>query len=180
MKKALIPLVASLAMLVVPGCILVPPGSTGSGISLGTTGGSGTIVVAGLAANPTNIADANSRITFTVVAQDNNGLPMQYTWSATKGTLSATAGQMVYWSPDNSAGQVDSGTATVMVLITDSSGASQEAAVNLTIQPSGQTVVSAPTATPAPTSSPTPAPTASPSASPSPSPSASPSASPVV
>ncbi len=176
MKKALIPLAASLAMLVAPGCILVPGAGGLSGISLGTTGGAGTIVVAGLAANPTNIADANSRITFTVVAQDNNALPMQYTWSATKGTLSATAGQMVYWSPDNSAGQVDSGTATVMVLITDSSGASQEAAVNLTIQPNGQTQVSAPSTAPAAT----PAPTSSPSATPSPSPSASPSASPSV
>ncbi|MBU6428652.1 MAG: hypothetical protein KGR26_06565 [Cyanobacteria bacterium REEB65] len=153
MKKPLVLCWAAMAMWLVSGCELGPvllgrgssllPGSTGSSSTTASanSGGSstvnGAIVVNGLAANPTNIASQNDKITFSINAYDANNKPMQYSWSSTKGTLSATEGQTVYWSPVNSAGALDQGVATVQVLITDSTGASKQAAVNLLINSDG-------------------------------------------
>lgn len=160
MKKALLPILASIAVLAAPGCI-VPVNGPIDGTSTTGSSASGAIVIQGLSANPTGTdISAGDRITFTVNAFDNNGLPMQYSWSSTKGTMSSTSGQTAYWIPDDpSTGNLIQGVATVQVLITDSSGASQVGAVNLEV---------------APNPAPTPAPSSTPAASASPAPSATP------
>jgi hypothetical protein len=137
-------------------------------------------VINAIAPNPSSIADKDSTITFTVSASDPANLPLQYTWSSTKGTLTATSGQVVAWRPTKSDGSVESpGLATVQVLVSNGQQ-TQTASVNLTIQANGATAVSSgtsatPSASPSasPTPSPTPTPSASASVAPTPSPSAS-------
>lgn len=142
-------------------------------------------VINAIAANPTSIADKDTPITFTVNTSDPTG-PLQYTWSATKGTLSATSGQSVFWRPVKSDGSLEAaGLATVTLLVTNSRGGTASSSLNLTIKDNGATDVGtstapAPSASPsaAPSATPTPAPSASATPAASPSPSASPEASP--
>lgn len=100
----------------------------------------GTIILNGLDANPTNVATKGDKITFTVNAYNANKLPMEYSWASTKGTLSATRGQTVFWSPMKADGSVEKGLSTVQVLISDGNGATKQAALNLLIHADGSAV----------------------------------------
>lgn len=78
-------------------------------------------VIQMLTANPMATSDKDAKITFTVVA--NAAGPMQYNWSATKGVLSSTTGQIVYWSPTKADGSLESpGDAQISVIITTANG----------------------------------------------------------
>ncbi|MEB3300215.1 MAG: hypothetical protein VKO21_12135 [Candidatus Sericytochromatia bacterium] len=101
------------------------------------TNNAAAITLNALEPNPTNVANANDKISFSVVAHNANKLPMEYTWTATKGTLSGTKGQTVTWMPLGTDGKLESGVATIQCLITDSAGATKTAAVNIFIKPDG-------------------------------------------
>lgn len=98
------------------------------------------ITLNALDANPTNVASPTDRISFSVVAHNANKLPMEYSWTSTKGTLSGTRGQTVTWMPLRTDGTVEAGVATVQCLISDGAGATKVAAVNLFIRPDGSAV----------------------------------------
>lgn len=126
--------------------------------------GTGNPVVLALAPNPSAVAGPNDAITFTVTATSPDGSPLNYTWAATKGTLTATKGQTTSWYPKNSDGTtVTSGIATVQLLLSDASGGSTTSQVNLMVNSDGSAqVVGTPSAaTPSPTPSPTPTATSS-------------------
>jgi len=154
MKKSLIPSALALGVMVLSaGCayrsyIVTPPGKTTSNVSVQPTSpssdsstdqqsGAGPIILNSFDANPTNVATKQDKITFTVNAFDQSRVPMEYSWSSTKGTLSGTRGQTVFWTPQKTDGSLESGTATVQVLITDANGATKQAAVNILIHADG-------------------------------------------
>jgi hypothetical protein len=101
----------------------------------------GPIILNSFDANPTNVATKADKITFTVNAFSTNKAAMEYSWSTTKGTLSGTRGQTVFWTPQKTDGTLESGTATVQVLITDTDGAVKKADVNLQIAADGSATV---------------------------------------
>ena len=119
-------------------------------------------IIQAIAPNPTAIAGRGATITFTVVAYSPTGAPLEYTWSATKGQLSATKGQMVSWAPLNQDGALEPGTATVQVIVTDGAGGVAQSAVNLTIAADGSAEAEVPPATPVPTAAPSQVPSAAP------------------
>ncbi|MEB3204479.1 MAG: hypothetical protein VKP57_07235 [Candidatus Sericytochromatia bacterium] len=107
------------------------------------------ITLNALDANPTNVASPMDRISFSVVAHNANRLPMEYAWTATKGTLSGTRGQTVTWMPLRTDGTIEAGVATVQCLISDGAGATKVAAVNLFIRPDGSAIKADVSAAPA-------------------------------
>lgn len=128
-------------------------------------------------------------VTFTLVAMDPEGQPIQVNWSATKGVLSGTSGQAVSWSAIKPNGDLDAGLATVTAVVSDGVQTTT-AQANIQVNANGQVQVSsagvaspgapattAPAST-APSASPSAAPSAAASASPSAAASASPTASP--
>lgn len=153
MKISLVPTVAALGLLgmVIGGCeyrsvIYTLPRSSTTAVAPSQNQpasqspaeeGTGAIVLNSFDANPTNVASKQDKITFTVNAYNSNRSPMEYSWSATKGTLSGTRGQTVFWTPQKSDGSLESGLATVQVLITDQNGATKQAAVNILIREDG-------------------------------------------
>ncbi len=97
-------------------------------------------VIHSISANPTNTAvSPDDKITFTVVATDADNDTLRYTWSATKGTLSATGGEVTSWSPLRGDGQLEVGTATISVIIHDGKEISTNS-VNIQIQADGVSV----------------------------------------
>ncbi len=100
----------------------------------------GAIILNSFDANPTNVATKLDKITFTVNAFNSNRSPMEYSWSTTKGTLSGTRGQTVFWTPQKTDGSLETGVGTVQVLITDQQGAVKKADVNILINSDGSAV----------------------------------------
>jgi hypothetical protein len=107
-------------------------------------------IIQAIAPNPSTVARKGDAITFTVVAFAPDGSPLQYTWAATKGTLSATVGQIVSWTPQKSDGTLESGLATIQVILTNGKGGIAQSAVNVTIAGDGGASVAPAPATPAP------------------------------
>ncbi|MBM3268285.1 MAG: hypothetical protein FJZ01_11610 [Candidatus Sericytochromatia bacterium] len=115
----------------------LPQATTPSQSAPSQDDGTGPIILNSFDANPTNVAAKSDKITFTVNAYNSNRTPMEYSWTATKGTLSGTRGQTVFWAPQKADGSIDGGLATVQVLITDGNGATKQAAVNIHINADG-------------------------------------------
>lgn len=119
-------------------------------------------VIASFDYSPKSGVTKNDVITFTVVANDPEGRPLQYNWTATKGILSANSGNTVSWRPLKLDGSYESGLSNVSVLVSDGV-MTNTANVNIFIQENSVTVATPNTnATPAPTSSPSVTPTVSP------------------
>lgn len=94
-------------------------------------------IIHSISANPTNVAaNKDDKITFTVVATDPDGDNLSYSWSATKGTLSSTGGQVTSWSPLRGDGKLEPGTATISVIIHDGKDVTNSA-VNIQIEAEG-------------------------------------------
>lgn len=153
MKISLIPTVAALGLfaVVAAGCstravVYSLPRANAPAASVPTQNqpaqqaaddGTGAIILNSFDANPTNVAGKSDKITFTVNAFNANKAPMEYSWSTTKGTLSGTRGQTVYWTPQKTDGSLETGLSTVQVLILDQNGATKQAAVNILINADG-------------------------------------------
>jgi hypothetical protein len=166
------------------GCVVSPLTDSGIYGSAGGTGGTYTSsantgrepVIHAFDYSP-KIIDANSAITFTVVASDPGQRPLQYNWSATKGLLSSTTGQAVSWRPVKADGTLDGGIASVTVIISDGTYTTT-GSLNINVANGTATLVpsmapsAAASATPAPATSaaasavPTTAPTSAPTATP--------------
>lgn len=97
-------------------------------------------IIQALSSYPTSVARQGDVITFTVVTHSPDGSVLDYTWTASKGTLSATKGQMVSWTPQKSDGTLEAGLATVQVLVTNASGGSAASSVNIQVAPDGSAV----------------------------------------
>lgn len=152
MKISLIPTVAALGLFAaaIAGCeyrsVIYAPKSSAPAASTPTQtqpaqqaadDGTGAIILNSFDANPTNVAAKSDKITFTVNAFNASKAPMEYSWSTTKGTLSGTRGQTVFWTPQKTDGSLETGLSTVQVLITDQNGATKQAAVNILINSDG-------------------------------------------
>lgn len=169
MKFRLLPLVLPA---LVAGCVVSvsPTGTTGPG-SLGGTQAQApgrSPIIHALDYSPKTGVGKDDAITFTVVAADPQGQPLQYVWTATRGTLSTNSGQTVSWRPTKPDGSYEPGLATVSLLV--SNGAyTATGSVNIMIGERGAAKPEVPVVgTPAPM--PTPEPTASPAATPAPTP----------
>mgnify|MGYP001594680428 CR=1 FL=1 len=115
----------------------------------------------------------NDIITFTVVANDPEGKPMQYIWTASKGTLTGNAGSTVSWRPAKQDNVFEPGLSSVSVIVSDGI-MTTTASVNIYVSPEGR-IITEPSAYPV--STPVPSPSAVVSEGPSsiPSPSSAPS-----
>lgn len=178
MRINALPLVATaLLAAVASGCVVSLPAS-------GPNPYNRPPVISAFDYNPKGELSKDQPVTFTLVAIDPEGQPIQVNWSATKGVLSGTSGQAVSWSAIKPNGELDAGLATVTAVVSDGVQTST-AQANIQVNANGQVQVSsagvaspgAPAST-APSASPSTAPSAAASASPSASPSAVPSASP--
>jgi len=94
-------------------------------------------IVQQINANPTNITKKDDIISFKVVAVDEDNDILKYVWSATKGTLSATQGEIVTWMPQKSDGSLETGVAVISVLVSDNKGGTDTSSVNITIDSTG-------------------------------------------
>lgn len=120
----------------VGGCSLT---STVVGITSPTPQPSGVTnpIIQTLAPNPTAVAHKSDVMTFTVGAYAANGAPLSYTWTSTKGYLSSTTGQAISWTPQKTDGTLESGLATIQVIVSDGKGGTAQGAVNIMIAADG-------------------------------------------
>lgn len=98
-------------------------------------------IIASMTSNPTNTTTGQP-ITFEVKATDPNGQQMQYSWSTPQGALSASAGQLVSWTPPSAEGIYP-----IQVTITNLEGLSTSGSLNVIVKADGKVAVGAPTAT---------------------------------
>jgi hypothetical protein len=175
-KSRLLPL---LLPVLLAGCVVsVQPNPTGSG---GFNGGQQAQVpgrspiIQAFDYSPKTGVGKDDAITFTVVATDPGGQPLQYNWTSTRGTLTTNSGQAVSWRPTKMDGSYDPGLAVVSLIVTNGAYTTT-GSVNIMIGERGAAEPQAPViGTPAPTPTPTPTPeaTPTPSMTPTPTPSAS-------
>lgn len=93
-------------------------------------------IIQGLSTNPTNISPG-SVMTFTVEVFDPNGDPVKYSWTATKGHLSATQGQLVHWTPKKDDGTLETGLSIITVQVNDNNGGVETSSINVLISADG-------------------------------------------
>lgn len=123
--------------------------NTGSGTVIINNGGSGSQteknnipVIIALSANPTQTSFPKDKISMTIKAIDKEGDLIDYTWSATKGLLSATKGTSVFWQPLKSdLSDEEPGLAIITVVITDNQSGSDRADINILIEENGGALV---------------------------------------
>lgn len=94
-------------------------------------------IIQAITPNPTAIARKDDVMTFTAVVHAPDGSVLDYTWSATKGYLSSTKGQMVSWTPQKADGSLEAGIATIQVLVSNGKGGTAQASVNIQIAQDG-------------------------------------------
>jgi hypothetical protein len=123
-------------------------------------------VIASFDYSPKSGMTRNDIITFTVVANDPEGKPLQFNWTATKGILSANSGNTVSWRPIKLDGSFESGLSNVSVLVSDGV-MTNSANVNIFMQGESVTIAT-PNVTPSvmPSSSTSPSPTVAPTIAP--------------
>ncbi len=69
---------------------------------------------------PKSTVKKDDIITFTIVAENNNGELLQYNWKASKGTLLSNSGTTVSWKPERADGTLETGVSTITVTVSDS------------------------------------------------------------
>lgn len=88
-------------------------------------------------ANPRVIASPQDVITFNIDAYSPIGSPLEFTWTATKGFMSATKGASVQWYPVGSDGKAEAGPVVISCIITDTQRNQKKIDFNLLILPNG-------------------------------------------
>lgn len=145
-------------------------------------------VIASFDYNPKSGITKNDVVTFSVVANDPEGKPLQYNWTSTKGTLTGNAGSTISWRPFKQDASFETGLSNVSLIVSDGI-MTTTASVNIFVMPEGVISIDSnpiinkspvPSASATPTPSPSPSVTTSPTPSSSPSPSSTPSTSPSV
>lgn len=150
--RALRPWLLTAVLLALPGCVLaVAPDATGP--QTAANNGSDPVIQA-FDYNPKS-GNLNDTYTFTLLAADPHGLPLQYKWSATKGTLSSDTGAAVSWRPIKQDGSPDAGLATITVIVSDGPNF-RTGSLNIQIAANGSATVlgSSTSSSPAPTATP--------------------------
>lgn len=130
----------ALTSLLVGGCTFtssVSPDTTGKSDNKDQQSGAVNPIIQAIAPNPTAVATKSDVMTFTVNAYAPDGAVLDYTWSATKGYLSSTKGQVVSWTPQKADGSLEAGIGSIQVLITNGKGGSAQASVNIRIAEDG-------------------------------------------
>jgi len=94
-------------------------------------------VINNLDVNPNSITGPDDSMTFTINTYDPDGDSLNYEWSATKGMLSANKGLTVSWSPKKSNGDIDTGLATITVIVDDNNGGTVSGSINIKIEENG-------------------------------------------
>ena len=94
-------------------------------------------IISSMTANPTNTTTGEP-ITFEVKASDPNGQAIQYSWSSSQGVISASAGQLVSWTPPSIEGVYP-----IQVTITNQDGLSTSGSLNVIVKANGQVSVGA-------------------------------------
>ncbi len=87
--------------------------------------------------NPLNIATANDVITLKALSYDKDNDTLRLIWTATKGSLSSNQGESITWKPQKSNGELETGLATITVLVDDNKGGIDSASVNIIIDRTG-------------------------------------------
>ncbi|HEY9842641.1 MAG: hypothetical protein ACAI44_03585 [Candidatus Sericytochromatia bacterium] len=88
-------------------------------------------------ANPRVIGSAQDVMTFTINAFSPVNSTLEFTWTATKGFMSATKGESVQWYPVGSDGKAQPGPAVITCIITDTKNHQKKIDFNILILPSG-------------------------------------------
>lgn len=88
-------------------------------------------------ANPRVIGSSSDVMTFTINAFSPVGSTLEFTWTSTKGFMSATKGESVQWYPVGSDGKAQPGPATITCIITDTRNNQKKIDFNVLILPSG-------------------------------------------
>lgn len=130
------PFVALAFATMLSGCTFVSSLTGDPGKQTASSGAVNPIIQA-IAPNPTAVARKDDVMTFTVTAYAPDGAVLDYTWSATKGYLSATKGQVVSWTPQKADGTLETGMATIQVLISNGNGGAAQGSVNIQIAQDG-------------------------------------------
>lgn len=124
------------------GCLVTVPGSPGTVVVPGSqTVAPASVtnpIITSFTANPTTLK-VGQPLTVQIEAVSPSGRTLQYVWSATAGTLSATAGKLIVWSAPTTPG-----TYSVLVSVTDGVGGQAAASLNITVTASGEVSVSPP------------------------------------
>lgn len=92
--------------------------------------------------NPTQTVGPDDIITLQALVHDPDNDILQMTWSATKGTISATQGVVISWSPKRSDGQLIKGVASITLLVSDGQGHTDTSSVNISVSADGSAQVS--------------------------------------
>lgn len=95
-------------------------------------------VIQSFTANPGNEVPAGQPITFQVVAHDPKNQPLQFNWSSTGGTMTATSGQVTTWLPPDAPGLY-----TVSTIISNGRGGSVVGHQNLRVRADGSVATAA-------------------------------------
>ncbi|HBN08300.1 MAG TPA: hypothetical protein DD435_06545 [Cyanobacteria bacterium UBA8530] len=94
-------------------------------------------IITSFIANPLNAVNPGDSITLQVDVIDEDHDNLKYTWTATGGTLSTTAGRLVSWIPPGRAGVY-----SILMSVSDGKGGSAEAAQNVIVRSNGIPAVS--------------------------------------
>lgn len=76
-------------------------------------------IIAAFDYSPKSSISKDDFITFTVVASDPDGKPLQYVWTSTKGTLTSNTGSTVSWRPMKADGTLEAGLSNVTLIVSD-------------------------------------------------------------
>lgn len=76
-------------------------------------------IIAAFDYSPKSSISKDDFITFTVVANDPEGKPLQYIWTCTKGTLTSNSGSTVAWRPMKADATLESGLSNVTLVVSD-------------------------------------------------------------
>jgi hypothetical protein len=93
-------------------------------------------IIAAFDYSPKSTLGKDDLVTFTVVATDPGGQPLQYTWTATKGRLTSNTGTATAWAPVRTDGNLDAGLASVTVTVSNGVQTTS-GTLNLQISPTG-------------------------------------------
>lgn len=120
------------------GCLI--DASTTSPTQPTTPGANRAPIISSFDYSPKTGVTKSDAISFTVVANDLEGDPLQYNWTSTKGTLSGNSGQTISWRPTRADGTIEPGLTTVNVVISDGRQTSV-GSVNIQIDADGHATV---------------------------------------
>jgi hypothetical protein len=95
-------------------------------------------IIQALSANPSHRVGPEEQISLNVKVFDPDSDTLDYTWSASKGMISATKGTFITWSPTKmDATPEEPGSAIISVIVSDNKGGQDKADINLIIADDG-------------------------------------------